>query len=272
MQWSEGNTNIVSVGQDARLLVWDAYTTNKMYTCAAPHVMSCGFSAREFIAFGGLDGSVNIHNFQKRSSVTTLNAHTGFISGCQFLNDKQMLTSSGDKSCKLWDIEHGNRVTEFLDHTADVMSIAIHPTDKNVFLSGSVDTKAKLWDIRTGKCTQTLEGNQADVNCVAFFPNGNAFGTASEDGSCRLFDVRADRDLMVYSMEAKAALSVGFSASGRLLFAGYDDNLCRVWDTLRGEVVSTLKGHSDKVACMGVTSNGMALCTGSWDSTLIVCA
>lgn len=64
--------------------------------------------------------------------------------------------------------------------------------------------------------------------------------------------------------------SVAFSISGRYLFAGYDDFNCNVWDTLKGEKVYTLQGHDNRVSCLGVSSDGMALCTGSWDSYLKV--
>lgn len=64
--------------------------------------------------------------------------------------------------------------------------------------------------------------------------------------------------------------SVAFSISGRILFGGYDDWTCNVWDTLKGERVGVLTGHENRVSCLGVSSDGMALCTGSWDSTLKV--
>lgn len=63
---------------------------------------------------------------------------------------------------------------------------------------------------------------------------------------------------------------MAFSSSGRLLFAGYDDYNCNVWDTLKGERASVLVGHMNRVSCLGVSSDGMALCTGSWDATLRV--
>jgi guanine nucleotide-binding protein G(I)/G(S)/G(T) subunit beta-1 len=88
--------------------------------------------------------------------------------------------------------------------------------------------------------------------------------------------------------------SVGFSKSGRLLFAGYDDFNCNIWDTVKGEHVGILGAHENRVTCLGtarrclvlaiigrcrsraclshagVSDDGMALCTGSWDATLRV--
>ncbi len=76
--------------------------------------------------------------------------------------------------------------------------------------------------------------------------------------------------------------------SGRLLFAGYDDFECKVntkkksqvphellndlltllqvWDITRGEKVGSLQGHENRVSCLGVSNDGISLCTGSWDS------
>jgi guanine nucleotide-binding protein G(I)/G(S)/G(T) subunit beta-1 len=106
----------------------------------------------------------------------------------------------------------------------------------------------------------------------SFFPNGDAFATGSDDASCRLFDLRADRELNQYTHDNVLCgiTSVAFSASGRILFAGYDDFNCNVWDTLKGERVGVLAGHENRVSCLGVSSDGMALCTGSWDSMLKV--
>jgi len=105
-----------------------------------------------------------------------------------------------------------------------------------------------------------------------FFPNGDAFATGSDDASCRLFDLRADRELNQYTHDNVLCgiTSVGFSVSGRILFAGYDDFNCNVWDTLKGERVGVLAGHENRVSCLGVSQDGMALCTGSWDSMLKV--
>lgn len=106
----------------------------------------------------------------------------------------------------------------------------------------------------------------------SFFPNGDAFATGSDDASCRLFDIRADRELNSFTHDniLCGITSVAFSISGRILFGGYDDWTCNVWDTLKGERVGVLTGHENRVSCLGVSADGMALCTGSWDSTLRV--
>jgi WD domain, G-beta repeat len=115
--------------------------------------------------------------------------------------------------------------------------------------------------------------SQKELILFRFFPNGDAFATGSDDASCRLFDIRADRELNAFTHDniLCGITSVAFSISGRILFGGYDDWTCNVWDTLKGERVGVLTGHENRVSCLGVSVDGMALCTGSWDSTLRVC-
>jgi len=280
MHWAEDRTHLVSASQDGKLLVWDGLTTNKVHAIPlrSSWVMTCAYSpSGGFVACGGLDNICSVYNLRSREVpirvCRELNAHIGYLSCCRFLNDRQIVTSSGDMTCILWDIDQGTKLTEFSDHNGDVMSVSISP-DKNHFISGACDATAKLWDLRAGKCMQTFAGHESDINAVQYFPNGLAFGTGSDDASCRLFDIRADRELMQYTHDniLCGITSVAFSISGRYLFAGYDDFNCNVWDTLKGERVFTLQGHDNRVSCLGVSSDGMALCTGSWDSLLKVWA
>merc|ERR1712072_666975 len=99
-----------------------------------------------------------------------LSGHSGYLSCCRFINDRRILTSSGDMTCVLWDIETGQKITEFADHLGDVMSLSINPLDNNQFVSGACDAFAKLWDVRQQKCVQTFAAHDSDINAIQFFP------------------------------------------------------------------------------------------------------
>jgi guanine nucleotide-binding protein G(I)/G(S)/G(T) subunit beta-1 len=207
MHWSTDRRHLVSASQDGKLIIWDAYTTNKVHAIPlrSSWVMTCAYApSGNYVACGGLDNICSIYNLSSREGPTRvareLSGHSGYLSCCRFINDRRIITSSGDMTCMLWDIESGTKVTEFADHLGDVMSISINPTNQNIFVSGACDAFAKLWDIRTGKSVQTFAGHESDINAVQFFPDGNAFGTGSDDTSCRLFDIRADRELNTYQV------------------------------------------------------------------------
>jgi len=142
MHWASDSKHLISASQDGKLLIWDGHTTNKvhMINLRSSWVMTCAYSpSMRFVACGGLDNLCSIYAADLETAETTehpiheLARHDGYLSCCRFLDDKRIITSSGDTSCILWDIEGGNAVQTFQDHEADVMSIAIQPGSPQYF-------------------------------------------------------------------------------------------------------------------------------------------
>ena len=83
--------------------------------------------------------------------------------------------------------------------------------------------------------------------------------------------IYADVVLLYYSLYANLNIYlILFFFTGRLLFGGYNDYVINVWDVLKGNRLSMLYGHENRVSCLKVSPDGTALCTGSWDCTLRV--
>lgn len=285
MHWSPANKdNLVSASQDGKLIVWNAFTSNKLYAIPlrSSWVMTCAYSqSGALVACGGLDNLCSVYRLKdasfgdmRISAAAELQNHEGYLSCCRFISDNEILTSSGDSTCMLWDINKRTAVQIFQGHYGDVMSVAVHG---NTFVSGSVDASAKLWDLRgkgqASAAVKTFRGHESDVNAVAFFPDGNAFITGSDDSTCRFFDIRSISQISKYFAEKILCgiTSVTFSASGRMIFAGYDDHSCYMWDTVHQNLVWG-GGHENRVSCLGINADGKALATGSWDSLVKVWA
>ena len=276
LHWSSDSQHLVSASQDGKLIIWDGYTTNKVHAIPlrSSWVMSCAYSpSGTFVACGGLDNICSIYNLKTREgNIKTsreLGGHTGYLSCCRFLDDERIMTSSGDMTIALWDVETAKMITHFRGHSGDVMSFSLSE-DNNTMISGSCDGTAKLWDIRSGECEQTFFGHEADINSVAYGPSGNVFATGSDDCTCAMFDIRSDQMLEQYAIDGMnfGVTSVAFSHSGRLIFAGYDNNAVHLWDSLKRDRLGVLAAHENRVSCLGVPPSGMAVCTGSWDTNL----
>jgi guanine nucleotide-binding protein G(I)/G(S)/G(T) subunit beta-1 len=291
MHWADSpdhgvGTQLVSASQDGKLIVWQARTASKIHDIPlrSAWIMSCAFAPTgSKVACGGLDNICSVYNLaakglslQPVKSSYKLIGHTGYISCCRFFGESHasLLTSSGDMTCMLWDCESASSVAQFMDHSGDVMAVCAAPSASSVFVSAACDAVAKLWDARSRSQCRTFTGHESDINAVHFFPSGDAFSTGSDDASCRLFDARACNEVIQHAHEKILCgiTSVAHSISGRFLFAGYDDFNCYVWDTLTGKQLGCLAGHDNRVSCLGVAHDGMALCTGSWDSVLKVWA
>eukprot|EP00250_Pteridium_aquilinum_P016857 c23328_g2_i1 orf=521-1639(-) len=294
LDWARGRDRIVSASQDGHLIVWNALTSQKTHAIklACSWVMTCALSPNgQSVACGGLDSVCTVFTLSSQQGSAlpdpkVLSGHKGYISSCKYVpdNDSKILTSSGDRTCALWDLEVCQKTSAFggdtsSGHTADVMSLSISTANSQHFVSGSCDKTARLWDMRNpGRAAQIYQGHEGDVNTVQFFPDGRRFGTGSDDSTCRIFDTRTGHQLQQYkdSNHNAKANSIAFSYSGRLLLAAYTNADCYIWDTLTAKIVCNLKdlpdAHGDRVSCLGLASDGSALCTGSWDRSLKIWA
>nr|XP_023670020.1 guanine nucleotide-binding protein subunit beta-5 isoform X1 [Paramormyrops kingsleyae] len=285
MDWCKDKRRIVSSSQDGKVIVWDAFTTNKEHAVTMPctWVMACAYAPSGCaVACGGLDNKCSVYplsldkNENLAAKKKSVAMHTNYLSACSFTNsDMQILTSSGDGTCALWDVESGQLLQSFHGHSADVLCLDLAPSETgNTFVSGGCDKKANVWDMRSGQCIQSFETHESDINSVRYYPSGDAFASGSDDATCRLYDLRADREVAIYSKESIifGASSVDFSLSGRLLFGGYNDYTINVWDVLKGTRVSILFGHENRVSTLRVSPDGTAFCSGSWDHTLRIWA
>ena len=117
--------NLVSASQDGKLIVWDSYSTNKVHAIPlrSSWVMTCAYApSGSFVACGGLDNICSIYRYveiipflelmiyfikwyyfyslkTREGNVRVsreLPGHTGYLSCCRFLDDNQIVTSSGD--------------------------------------------------------------------------------------------------------------------------------------------------------------------------------
>ncbi len=131
--------------QDGKIIVWDAFSTNKEYAVTMPTtwVMACAYGpSGNLIACGGLDNKITVYTLEEEGTSTskkkTVGTHTSYMSCCLFPgSDNQVLTGSGDATCALWDVESGQVLQSFHGHRADVMSIDLAPgPNPNTFVSG----------------------------------------------------------------------------------------------------------------------------------------
>lgn len=291
LHWAGDSRHLVTAGQDGNLLIWNAVTSNKVQaiTLKSSYVMSVGYEQTkgEMVACGGLDNLCTVYKLSNPEQAMEMASHDGLITCCRFLDDTKILTSSGDSTCIRWDIARGTVLDTFAEHSEHINFMSLSPTDKNVFVSASVDKTAKVWDIRASKsAVQTFMGHSGDVNGVDFMPcDGNTFATTSEDGGIHIFDMRAYNELCQFrvnmgvnnapGMASDTLTAVVFSKSGRVLFVGHSDGSVLAFDTMSDRTTPTFTmtgAHERHVSSMGVSPSGEGLATGSWDTTVKVCA
>jgi WD40 repeat protein len=249
---------------------------------------------------------------------TTTSRHEAVFSGHRsFITDitwceagKRLISTSGDSSSILWDVEARTKLVTLKGHTDDVNCVAVSPVDSRLFVTAGQDGRCLVWDMRintsvgkrgnksSGEKRSTkstsitkmepksafkasLEKGDAAVNCAAFFPDGHAFLAGGEDGRTSIYDLRCDS--MITSIDANEAGSpvnaALFSASGRLVFLGGADGSIRVYDLTRQErappmrssdSLSVLDAHKADVNSLALSPDGSTVASASDDMSIFL--
>ncbi|KAL6944982.1 hypothetical protein ACO0QE_002425 [Hanseniaspora vineae] len=183
-------------------------------------------------------------------------------------------TAGSDGYVLVWDSRQRNSVQKFLVGDTDIGSLQFF-SDGNSIASGSDDGVVRLFDLRA-------DCKIADYSLVNRFQTLNKYhlqpsteyrltphSEQSPFGStAQQYNDSASIRTKDSTFDTSGVVSFDFSMSGRLMYVAYSNYGCVIWDTLKGEVVGTLEGHSNRVTKVKCSPNGFGLLTGSWDETI----
>ncbi|KAF3540280.1 hypothetical protein F2Q69_00018277 [Brassica cretica] len=96
-----------------------------------------------------------------------------------------LLSSSKDKTVRLWDIETQSCLKLFA-HNDYVTCVHFNPLDEDYFISGSLDAKIRIWNISNRQVVEWNDLNEM-VTAVCYTPDGQAAFVGSHKGNCRLY-------------------------------------------------------------------------------------
>lgn len=111
-----------------------------------------------------------------------------------FSFDGQLLATCGgshqqkNSLIHLWETATGN-IVHSLDHSEDVLCIALSPNGRLLAFGGEGDRTVHIWDIVTRKELAQLKGHLGNIYCFAFSPDGKTLASGSADTTILLWDV-----------------------------------------------------------------------------------
>lgn len=176
-----------------------------------------------------------------------LKGHSHFVSDCEVSSDGLfVISSSWDKSLRLWELKSGNSKKLFVDHDKDVLSVAFSHDNRQI-VSGSRDKTIKVWNtIGECKITITENGHSGWVSCVRFSsPKNPLIVSGGWDKVVKVWNLD-DCKLLTNLIGHKGFIStVAVSPDGSLCASGGQDGTAMLWDLNKGEHLYSLNaGHA----------------------------
>ncbi|KIK45230.1 hypothetical protein CY34DRAFT_801852 [Suillus luteus UH-Slu-Lm8-n1] len=217
-----------------------------------------------------------------------------------FPDMRRMVTGSGDKTLRLWDLKEGvvlkimeghcdwdgdtgKPLTKSLQAHSCIDSLDFSP-DGAMLATGSWDKTTKLWNTKTWQ----LHGNPINchdyVNCVRYSPSGEFLAIATL-GKIQIWNPSTRECISIFEGHAahtsglisRASIrpfnkSLAWTPDGkRLLSAGTNaDATIREWDSTSWEQVggSPWKGHDKQICAIAVNSAATLVASASYDNDI----
>ncbi len=247
-----------SIGVIAALgLFLGSYSTLRRATNIAPSI------AQSQIALGSQNQIANV------TLAHTLTGHTDAVWTVGVSRDGHTLVSgSGDKTIKLWDMDTGQLVRTLPEDSAAILSVALSP-DGQILTSGSYATQQaiKIWHLNTDKPRPTF-GIASNVWSVALSPDGKNVASSSGDGSISIWNLQTRTLRRTLIGHSDTVWSVAISPDGQTLVSGSKDKTVKIWNFQTGALLRTLSGHSDRVRSVAISPDGQTVVSSSWDKSI----
>jgi len=193
----------------------------------------------------GEDAKVRIWDITTSRELATISGHTGVLNGLAVTPDGMRLaTASEDYKVKIWDISSdkiSNTPLITLDHPGIVFSVAFS-ADGTRLATGVQDGTARLWDATTGKEIRILRGHADFVTAVVFAPDGERIATASWDGTAKVWNASTGEELFTLRSHTSALTSIVYSPDGTRIATASRDGTAKLWDASNGEELLTFFG------------------------------
>ncbi|KAM9469250.1 telomerase protein component 1-like isoform 2-T2 [Clarias gariepinus] len=218
-----------------------------------------------FMAVGTVYGSLHIYHTHTNQEVKSLISNCDGISGCVFLDDCVLWSTSYDGQVEAWDINSGCRTVHLTAHSNRITGFDVS-SDRKHLSTVSLDFTLKVWSSRTGKQEASLE-NPCPLNCVNFDPEGSLVAVGCWDGAVRVWDWIKQENCMTLSGHQCSVRSVSFSPSSSLslLCSGALDREMRLWSVPGASCVWRLHAHHSSTEALHFLGDGDSLLSAGHD-------
>jgi WD40 repeat protein len=204
----------------------------------------------------------------------TFDGHEGTVMAVAVFPDRRrMVTGSGDKTLRLWDLETGVVLKKMEGHSDKVWALAVS-RDGQIIASGDEGGEIIAWHGETGESlTKPIKAHSDLISSVDFSPDGTVLATGSKDDKTKFWCTKS------WQMRGEPIKGYGYcvrySPSGELFAIATYDNV-QIYNPGTRERVAFFKAHTDWNISLAWTPDGTRLLSGGdeddptireWDSS-----
>lgn len=233
---------------------------------------------------------VQIMDQSQRS--TPLCGHTDTVLAVEVSPDgKLLITSSKDRTCRVWDLTTMQNCGLAQGHTEAVGCVAISKkqtsyTNNQVFaVSGAGDKILKRWPVPVREfnayrssggpsalvhltASHSVRAHDKDINSVAVSPNDSLVASGSQDHTIRIWKSADLSPLATLTGHKRGVWRVVFSPIDRSMASASSDRTVRLWSLNDYSCLRTFQGHTASVLNVRFVNHGTQLISSASDGLI----
>lgn len=239
---------------------------NKLMTAEAYFFGNTNSIDSTYYAYVAMENSL-----LRTEQLFTLVGHEKSVNTAVFSSDgTRVVTTSLDKTARIWDTATGKAIGDPLRHQATVWSAVFSGDDTRIVTVS--DDVASIWDSATGKAIGEPLKHGDNIKSAVFSGDGTRIVTASSDHTAQIWDALTGKAIGDPLKHRDRVNSAFFSADGTRVVTASKDKTAQVWDVATGKAIGKPLKHDSSVVSAVFSRDGTRLVTVSakmarvWDA------
>ncbi|KAJ0808906.1 putative transcription factor WD40-like family [Helianthus annuus] len=164
----------------------------------------------------------------------TFSGHQDDVLDLSWSRSQFLLSSSMDKTVRLWNIETKNCLKQFA-HSDYVTCIQFNPTDDDYFISGSLDKKVRIWNIPSRKVVDWSDLHDM-ITSICYYPDGQFSPSnpsevviTSADSRIRIIEGLHVVEKLIGYKNTSSQFTAQYTADGKYVICASEDSQVYIW-------------------------------------------
>jgi len=195
------------------------------------------------------------------------------VRALDFSSDGRLLATGGGEPSrsghvKVWDVDSGQLVQEFLNaHDDAVLGVKFSPDSERIASCGA-DKFVRTFDVATGQSLRRFEGHTNYVLDVAWNGDGSRLASAGADALVKIWNSETGDQLRTISNFDKQVTGIRFIGDTPNIASSCGDARVRLHRSDNGSLFRNLTGSGDFLHGVDISGDGAVVVAGCHDSVL----
>lgn len=235
---------VAAVSQSGlRVFSWPQLKLLRTVKVSPSNLHAVAFAADgRHLAVGGGDpseqGVVEVFSWPAAEPVVSLQGHDDSVRSVVWLDESRVVSTSIDRSIKVWDIKTRDVVSTLTGHSRSVDAACLLP-ERRMLVSAGVDQSVRVWDLDSQMLIHSLTQHTGSVHALALRPAQDGLpmvASGAVDRTIRFWQPTIGRMVRYIRLDS-APLSLGWLQGGQYIAAACRDGHVRIVDADQLQVV-----------------------------------